>query len=365
MGAGAGTATGGPGAGQRQQTGPRVPGQPALQAGPQVAEPAGTQRGHERRGRRQRKRGPRVRGRRHRKRGHGSRAGAAASGATGCGGSRERRERGHGLRGSRHRKRSRGWRSIRRGDGNAGGRRSGNRRVEERADGFRRHGGDGLGREVRGFRRCRWCGRRPAASGWTCGAGGAEIGAGTVWTLAEVTDAPAAVGSAPPASDAFSTLSAEPAASDSAAPKTATAAADDGHLLRMRRQPGPVALRRSRRSTVASRPPATNRHRSADRCHDNRVGGRWGGRLFRTRQPPGPLARRLGRCEEPASIWPTVASAAPSARASWMSTESKTGIGRASPIGSRTSSRSSTCADRGTGSPATSRPCGKPSSASQ
>jgi hypothetical protein len=35
-----------------------------------------------------------------------------------------------------------------------------------------------------------------AASGWSCGTGSDAVGAGTVWTLAEVTDAPAASESA-------------------------------------------------------------------------------------------------------------------------------------------------------------------------
>jgi len=137
-----------------------------------------------------------------------------------------------------------------------------------------------------------------AASAWTGEAGGAESGAETEWTLAEVTAA-SATGEFAACVDTFSTLSAEPAASDSAAPTTATAAAEVVTLF----------------------------------AFDTSQG--------RSRCGPGSLRGVAATCEERAATSLCVANAAPRARASWVSTESNTGIGRASPSGPVTASRSS------------------------
>ena len=155
--------------------------------------------------------------------------------------------------------------------------------------------GKGLGRELRDFRRGRW-------HGWRLGGQRLdrcwrrEIRVGTVWTLADVTEAPSAGGFAACGETVFP-LSAEPAVSDSAAPTTAIAAAVMVTFLAF----------------------DTNQGRS----------GRDGGSFACV------SASCKGRTAE------TFANAAPRARASWVSTESKTGIGRASPIGPATSSRSS------------------------
>ena len=192
-----------------------------------------------------------------------------------------------------------------------------------------------------GFRPCRWRGRR-TASGWASAAGAADIGARTGWGLAEVKGAPSAAGS-PACVDVFSTLSAELAVSDSAAPKTATAAAEMVTFLACETSQGRSLRGSSLRGVSAA---GESESVSTGPTVAMAIVSATGVIVFFGRDIRHGRSRGSVDGVSPASSRPTVASAAPRARASWVSPESETGIGRASAIGWVTSSRSASAPTR-------------------
>jgi hypothetical protein len=172
------------------------------------------------------------------------------------------------------------------------------------------------------------------ASGWAFATGAADVGARTGWGLAEVKGALCATGS-PACADVFSTLSAELAVSDSAAPKTATAAAEMVTVLACETSQG-LSLRGSSLRGVS----AAGESVLTGPTVAISIVSATGVIVFFGRDIRQGRSRGSVDGVSPESSRLTVASAAPRARASWVSPESETGIGRASVIGWVTSSRS-------------------------
>ena len=172
-------------------------------------------------------------------------------------------------------------------------------------------------------------------------AGAADVGARTGWGLAEVKGALSAAGS-PACVDVFSTLSAELAVSDSAAPKTATAAAEMVTFLACETSQG----RSLRGSSLRGVSAAGDESVSTGPTVAMAIVSATGVIVFFGRDIRQGRSRGSVDGVSPESSRPTVASAAPRARASWVSPESETGIGSASAIGWVTSSRSASAPTR-------------------